>query len=55
MIRLAQYTKELDRLAALELDEEADREFRNALRWTPNDPTALDLLRQLQETTKQPK
>lgn len=27
MIRLAQYTKELDRLAALELDEEADREF----------------------------
>ena len=27
MIRLAQYTKELDRLAALELDDEADREF----------------------------
>jgi hypothetical protein len=27
MIRLAQYTKELDRLAKLELDEEADREF----------------------------
>jgi hypothetical protein len=27
MIRLAQYTKELDRLAALERDEEADQEF----------------------------
>jgi len=27
MIRLAQYTKELDRLAKLEMDEEADREF----------------------------
>jgi hypothetical protein len=27
MIRLAQYTKELDRLAKLELDDEADREF----------------------------
>ena len=27
MIKLAQYTKELDRLAALELDEEADQEF----------------------------
>ncbi len=27
MIRLAHYTKELDRLAKLELDEEADREF----------------------------
>jgi hypothetical protein len=27
MIRLAKYTKELDRLAKLELDEEADREF----------------------------
>ena len=27
MIRLATYTKELDRLAALELDDEADREF----------------------------
>lgn len=27
MIRLAQYTKELERLAQLEMDEEADREF----------------------------
>jgi hypothetical protein len=27
MIRLAQYTKELERLATLEMDEEADREF----------------------------